>query len=103
MDDYTDDAARHQPRLASADARHLHRLVLVDHSGERAAALPLDLFRVRHRRTQANGNVVGEMVAANAHDSRVPEAAPLVDRNVGGAAADVDQRDAKLLLVVGQH
>ena len=32
----------------------------------------------------------------------MPQAAALVNRDVGGAAADVDQRDAQLLLVVGQ-
>ena len=97
------DAARHHARLAAADARHLHRLVLVHHAGQRAAALALDLFRVGHRRAQADGDVVGEVIAADADDGRVPQAAALVDRDVGGAAADVDQRDAELLLVLGQH
>src|SRR6185503_7105096 len=44
-----------------------------------------------------------EVVAANADHRGVPDAAALVDGNVGRAAADVDQRDAELLLVVGQH
>ena len=31
LQDLRQDAARHHARLAAADARHLHRLVLVDH------------------------------------------------------------------------
>ena len=39
-------AQTHQARLAAADARHFHRLFLVDHAGQRAAALPLQLLGV---------------------------------------------------------
>ncbi len=98
-----EDPARHHARLAAADARHLHRLVLVHHAGERAAALALDLFRVGHRRPEPDRDVVGEVIAADADDRGVPEAAALVDRDVGRAAADVDERDAELLLVLGEH
>ena len=70
---------------------------------ERAAALALDFLGVRHRRAQADGDVVGEVIAADADDRRVPQAAALVDRDVGGAAADIHQRDAELFLVLRQH
>ena len=103
LEDLGQDAPRHHPRLAAADAGDLHRLVLVDHARQRAAALALDLLRVGHRRAQADRDVVGEVIAADADDRGVPEAAALVDRDVGRAAADVDERDAQLLLVVGQH
>jgi hypothetical protein len=43
------------------------------------------------------------VIAADADDRGVPEAAALVDRDVGVPAADVDERDAELLLVLGQH
>src|SRR5262245_5535203 len=59
-----EDAPRHQPRLAAADAGDFDRLVLVDHRGERAAVLALHLFRVRNRRAQPDGDVVGEVIAA---------------------------------------
>ncbi len=103
LQDLREDAARHQPRLPAADARHLHRVVFVDHARERAAALALDFFRVGHRRAEADRDVVGEVIAADADDRGVPEAAALVNGDVGGAAADVHQRDAELLLVVGEH
>ena len=52
------DAARHYARLPPADARDFHRLVLVHHAGERAAALALHLLGVRCGRAQADGDVV---------------------------------------------
>src|SRR6185295_19441853 len=56
-----------------------------------------------HRRAEPHGDVVGEVVAADTDDGRVPEASALVDGDVRRAAADVHEGDAKLLLVLGQH
>ena len=103
LQDLRQDAARHQARLAPADARHFHRLVLVDHRRQRAAAAALDLLRVGNRRAQADGDVVREVIAADGDHPGVPQAAALEDREVGRAAADVDDRDAEILLVLGQH
>ena len=103
LQDLREDAARHQARLAAADAGHLHRLVLADHGGERAAAAALDLLGLGQRRAQADGDVVGEVIAADRDDAGVPHRAALVDDDVGGAAADVDEGDAELLLVARQH
>ena len=97
------DAPCHHARLAPADARHLHRFVLVDHARKGAAALALDLLRVRHRRAQPDGDIVREVIAPHADDRRVPEASALVDRDVGRTASDVDERHAELFLVLGQH
>src|SRR3954469_20466928 len=102
LKDFRQNPPRHHPRLAAADARHFHRLVFVDHSRQRAAALALDLSRARHRRPQADGDVVGEVVAADTDHGGVPQAAALVNGDVGGAAADVDERDAEFLLVLGE-
>ena len=49
-----------------------------------------------------DGDVVGEVVAADGDDAGVPEAAALEDSEVGRAAADIDERDAQLLLVLGE-
>jgi hypothetical protein len=64
-----------------------------------ATAFPFDLLRVRNGCAQSDRNVVREVVAADGDDGRVPEAAAFMDCDVGGAAADIDQGDAKLLLV----
>src|SRR5438046_4415272 len=103
LQDLGQDAARHHARLPAAHARNLHRLVFVDHARERAAAFALDLLRVGHRRPQTHGDVVREVIAADADHGGVPEAAALVDRDIGRAAADVADRGAELLLVLGQH
>ena len=86
-----------------ADAGDLHRLVVADHRRQRAAPLPLQLLGLGDRHAQADRDVVGEVVAADRHHRRVPQAAALEDGEVGRAAADVDQRHAELLLVGGQH
>ncbi len=70
---------------------------------ERAPAFALQLLGVGNRRAQADGDVVGEVIAADADDARVPQAAALEDREVGRAAADVDERHAELFLVRSQH
>ena len=103
LQDVAQDAPRHDARPAAADAGHLDRLVLLDHRRQRAAAAPLDLLGLGNRRAQADGDVVGEVIAADGDHRGVPEAAALEDREVGGAAADVEQRDAELLLVRRQH
>ena len=103
LKDLRQHAPRHQPRLAAADAGHFHRLVLVDDRRQRASALALELLGVGNRRAQADGDVVGEVIAADADDAGVPEAAALEDREVGRAAADVDERHAQLFLVRRQH
>ena len=85
--------------LPSAHAGHLHRLVFLDHCRERAAALPLQLLRIRDRHPQTNGDVVGEVIATDADDAGVPEAAALEDRDIGRPASDVNQCDAQLFLI----
>ena len=50
----------------------------------------------------ADGDVAGEVIATDANHSGVPQAAALVDRDVGRAAPDVHERDAELHLVLAQ-
>ena len=52
---------------------------------------------------QAGGHVAHEVIAADIQHVRVTRRRFQVDRQVGRAAADVDQRDAGLALVIGQH
>jgi hypothetical protein len=103
LQDLREDSPRHHPRPAAAHARHVNRLVFLHHCRERASALALELLGVGNRHPEADRDVAGEMVAADADHRGVPQAAALVDGDVGGAAADVDQGDAQLLLVLRQH
>src|SRR5690606_33620049 len=103
LEDLREDAPGHQARTAPAHAGDLHRLVLTHECVERAAAPALQLLGVGHGRPQADGDVIGEVVAAYGDNARVPEAAALEDREVGGAAAVVAKRHAQLALVGRQH
>src|SRR5690606_20915498 len=55
------------------------------------------------RGAQADGDVVGDVVAADGEDLGVPHFALHVEGNVGGAAADVGDDDAHFPLVGVQH
>src|SRR5687767_2851934 len=103
LQDLRHHAPGHRPRPPAGDARHFHRFVFADDCGKGAAGAALELLGVGDRHAEADGNVVGEMVAANREDPGVPEAAPLEDREVGGAAADVHERDPELFLIGGQN
>ena len=59
-------------------------------------------FPPRGSASQPHGDVVGEVIAADADHGGVPRRA-LEDRQVGSAAADVEQRHAELALVGRQH
>ena len=102
LDDVAEHAARRAARLLSADARDLDLLVVGDHAAERAAEEALQAVGLGHRRAQARGDVVRDVVAADRDDARVGDAAVDVEEDVGRAAADVDDRDADLALVVGE-
>ena len=83
--------------------RHVDGLVLGHERGERAAVALLELLGVGRRRAQPDRDVVGDVIAAERDDRGVPDGAVAEERDVGGAAADVDEEDAQLLLLGGQH
>ena len=89
--------------LAPADARHLDDLVLADHLRGRTTKAALDGLRLVLRRAQPHGDVVREVLAADGDDRGVLDGAAVEDGDVRGAAADVDEGDPQLLLVLGQH
>ena len=70
---------------------------------QRAAAAPLEQLGIAERRLQAGGNVAGDVVAAQRQHGGVLERALVEHQHVGGAGAEVDQRDAELLLLGRQH
>jgi hypothetical protein len=93
--------ARELARRPLADARHLD--VLVDALGRQGAGVAdLDVLGVLGRRAQGHGDVVGDLIAGDGDDG-VADGAIGEHGEVGGAAADVDQADAELLLVLAEH
>ena len=68
-----------------------------------AAVLALDFFRFGNRRAQADGEVVGEVIAADGQGRGVAHHAAGEDDQFGGAAADIQQAAAQFALVLREH
>ncbi len=62
----------------------------------------LNFFRFRNWRAQADGKIVGEMVAANGYGTGMSHDASAVDDQLRSAAADVEQAAAEIPLVLCQ-
>ncbi len=103
LDDLGECLAGKAPGRTIAHARNLDALIGVGELGQRAGVPDLDVLRILRRRTHGDGDVVRDLVAGDGDDGRVPDRPVGKDRDVGGAAADVDQADAQLLLVLGEH
>ena len=67
------------------------------------ALLLLHFLRLGHWQAQAVRDILCEMVAADRKHHRMPYVAIDVDRQVGGATADIANRDAHLPFLLGQH
>ena len=103
LDDLAQDLAGEPARRPIAHARHLDGLVGRRELRERAGVPDLDLLGVLGRRAQRHRDVVGDVVPGDRDDRGMPDGAVAEDREVGGAAADVDEADPQLPFVVEQH
>ena len=97
----------HLPRQMAGrrftDTGHVERRVVGDQLRQRAAVADLDRLGVLGRRAESHRDVAGDQVASDRDHRRVANRTALVDRDVAGAAADVDQADAEIALVRRQH
>ena len=91
---------RQDPGGAVGEGRQADRLErLLDALGDLATReQQAERLSVQPRR-----DVVGQVRATHRQHAGVHDRALREQRHVGGAAADVDQRDAELLLVLVQH
>src|SRR5690242_7575299 len=103
LDDLRQHLPRQLPRLASTDRGNVHRLLRRHQRRQGAAVALLERFRIGHRRTQADRDVVGDVVAAERQNRRVPHGAVAQQREIRGAAADVDHEHPELFLVGEEH
>ena len=76
-----------------------HLVVFQDGRHVAAAVLLLDLLRHLQRRLQHDGDVAGHLLSADGEHLGMVRRALQVDQHVRGAAAQVDQQHAQLLLV----
>ena len=103
LDDLGERLPRQAPRRALADARHLDALVGIGELRERAGVADLDVLGVLRRGAHRDRDVIGDLVAGDRDHRGVADRAVGKHREIGGAAADVDQAHAQLLLVLGEH
>ena len=103
LDDLGQRAARELARRAPADGRHLDRLGRRHAARERRAVALLQQLGLAKRRAQPGGDVARDVVAADRQHRGVLHRAAGEDEQAGRAGADVDHRDAELLLLRRQH
>src|ERR1051325_6945682 len=65
------------------------------------AFLDLQFFSARHGDTQAHGDGVGDVVAANGEDAALFNGAADIKEVTGGAAADIDHQRPEVFLMLG--
>src|SRR5437667_30565 len=65
-----------------------------------AAVAALEPFRLRNGRAQANGEIIGEVIASDRNGATVTHHASAEDKQFGGAAADVQEATAEVALVL---
>src|SRR5690348_5545608 len=95
--------ARELARPAFAHARHVDHVGRARELAQRHAVRDLQLLGVLGRRAQRHRDVVGDLVAGDRDHRRVLDRAVGEHGHVGGAAADVHQAHAQVLLVLEQH
>src|SRR5215469_4801393 len=103
LDDFGERLSRQAPRRTLADRGHFDAFVGIGELRERTGVADLDVLGVLRRRAHRHRDVVGDLVAGDRDDRGVADRAVGKHREIGGAAADVDQAHAELLLILGEH
>ena len=103
VDDVRQQLARDLPVALRDGARQLDDLARVHQRLVRAAVLLLQPLGVGLRHAEAVHDVARDVVAAEGDRAEVADLPLVEDGEVGRARAHLDERDAELLLVLGQH
>src|SRR5262249_33947673 len=102
LDDLAEELPGDLARPPAAHARHADHVVAAQEARRRDAELLLHALGLFERRPQADGDVVGDVGAAEPEHRGVLDRALGVDGHVRGTATDVDQAHAEVALVLGQ-
>src|SRR6266852_3177365 len=102
-DDLREEAPRKRLDAIAANLSHLDLLAVVDHVRQRVAIVELQALGLVERRSQADGDVAGHVVAADRQYRPVARSAVVVNDYAGRAGADVDEADAEVQLLSRQH
>src|SRR6266516_138197 len=103
VDDVRQQLARCLPRPLARRGRQVDHLRRIHERLVRHAMSLLQALRVRLRHAQPGHQVARDMRAGVLERREVPDLPLMEHRHTGRPAPDLHQRDAQLLLVVGQH
>ena len=90
------------PLLAAGDRRQLDHVVIVARARHRRAVEAFDPLGLGAAGAEGGGDVVGDVGAADRQRLQADQHAAGEDRDVGDAAAQLDQRHAQLALLLAQ-
>src|SRR5882724_7076756 len=94
---------RHQPRRPVSHGRHFNLIAISHLAADGVAKLFFDLLCGSHRRSQSDGNVIGEMVSAHRHHARMRHHSVGINNHVSRSCADIGQAHAQLFFVSAQR
>ena len=100
LDNFVQHARENGARRTVADAGDLDGAIFHDQILKHAAVLALDFFGLGNRRAQADGQIVGEMIAAHRNGRRMAHHAVAEDDQLRRAAADIEQAAAQFALIL---
>src|SRR5213593_1525323 len=100
LDDVRQHVREDGPRRTITDAGNLDCAISLHIGGSGAAVAALEPFRLRNGRAQANGEIIGEVIASDRNGATVTHHASAEDKQFGGAAADVQEATAEVALVL---
>src|SRR6185437_13329799 len=99
LKDFRHETAGHQARRPIAHRGDFNLVSFRDLAADGVAECFFDLLRCGHRSSESNGDVVGEVIAANGNHACVGDHAFVVHNQVCRACADIGQADAQLFFV----
>src|SRR5277367_6197833 len=100
LDDFRKHAREHGARRTIADAGDFYGRVFREEFAQSAGMQAFDFFRFAARRAQADGEIVGEMIAAHWNRGGVTDYATGEGDHFRGAAADIEQAGAELAFIL---
>src|SRR5213594_2511249 len=103
VDDVRQQLARRLPRSLPRCRRQGHHLRRIDERRVRDPEPLLEALRVGLRHAESLHEVAAHVRPGELQRGEVPDLPFVEDRDSGGSAAHLDQRDAQFLLVFGQH
>ena len=100
LQDVAEHAVRDRTRLARAHTHDFENMILIRYGCRGTALFALRTFRFRNRRSQTDGNIVGEMLTPNRDNHRVPHRAVVINGNVGFSATDIHEHDTEFFFIL---